>query len=76
MAQVRRRQFLTAAAGFIDKALAVGTIEPLVEVSVKSKLSGVVKARFAEVGDFVKAGDPLMDVYSPMVVSALTRPPV
>jgi HlyD family secretion protein len=46
----------------IDKALAVGTIEPLVEVSVKSKISGVVKARFAEVGDFVKAGDPLLEI--------------
>ncbi|MFN0149995.1 MAG: efflux RND transporter periplasmic adaptor subunit [bacterium] len=46
----------------VDKALAVGTIEPLVEVSVKSKISGVVKTRFAEVGDFVKAGDPLLEI--------------
>lgn len=46
----------------VDKALAVGTIEPLVEVSVKSKISGVVKARFAEVGDFVRAGAPLLEI--------------
>jgi len=38
----------------VDKALAVGTIEPRVEVSVKSILAGVVRQRFAAVGDFVK----------------------
>jgi HlyD family secretion protein len=46
----------------VEKALAVGTIEPLVEVSVKSKSSGVVKTRFAEVGDFVRAGAPLLEI--------------
>src|SRR5205823_6968298 len=33
----------------VDKALAVGTIEPRVEVSVKSILAGVVRQRFAAV---------------------------
>ena len=46
----------------IDKALAVGAIEPDVEVAVKSKVSGVVKKLFVDVGDFVKAGDPLLEV--------------
>src|SRR5437763_2970879 len=46
----------------VDKALAVGTIEPRIEVSVKSILAGVVRRRFAEVGDFVKRGQPLPDV--------------
>src|SRR5574342_1103969 len=46
----------------VDKALAVGTIEPRVEVSVKSILAGVVKRRFAEVGDFVKKGQPLLEI--------------
>jgi HlyD family secretion protein len=46
----------------IDKALAVGTIEPRVEVSVKSILAGVVRQRFAQVGDFVKRGQPLLEV--------------
>ncbi len=32
----------------IDKALAVGTIEPEYEVSVKSKVSGVVKHIFVD----------------------------
>src|SRR5437667_185279 len=46
----------------VDKALAVGTIEPRVEVSVKSTLGGVVRRRFAEVGDFVKTGQPLLEI--------------
>ncbi|HEY5615133.1 MAG TPA: efflux RND transporter periplasmic adaptor subunit [Bacteroidota bacterium] len=45
-----------------DKALAVGTIEPENEISVKSKVSGVVSKIFADVGVFVKAGQPLMEV--------------
>jgi HlyD family secretion protein len=46
----------------VDKALAVGTIEPRVEVSVKSILAGVVRRRFAAVGDFVKQGQPLLEI--------------
>ena len=46
----------------IDKALAVGTIEPENEISIKSKISGVVSRIFAEPGTFVKAGDPLLEV--------------
>jgi HlyD family secretion protein len=46
----------------VDRALAVGTIVPEVEVSVKSKVSGVVRKRFAEVGDFVEAGAPLLEI--------------
>ncbi|MEZ4702370.1 MAG: efflux RND transporter periplasmic adaptor subunit [Rhodothermales bacterium] len=46
----------------VDKALAVGTIEPRVEVSVKSQFSGVARRQFADVGDFVKAGDPLLEI--------------
>ena len=46
----------------IDKALAVGTIEPENEISVKSKVGGVVKQIFADAGTFVNAGDPLLEV--------------
>ena len=46
----------------IDKALAVGRIEPDIEVSVKSKISGVVSREFADVGDFVRAGDLLLEI--------------
>ena len=44
----------------IEKALAVGTIEPENEISVKSKVSGVVRRIFADAGTFVNAGDPLL----------------
>ena len=46
----------------VDKALAVGSIEPVNEIDVKSKVSGVVGKLFADVGDFVKKGDPLLEV--------------
>lgn len=54
---------VTVARGdIVDKALAVGTIVPEVEVSVKSKVSGVVQRRFADPGDFVRAGAPLLEI--------------
>jgi HlyD family secretion protein len=46
----------------VDKALAVGTIEPRVQISVKSQLSGVVSRQFAEPGELVRAGQPLLEV--------------
>jgi HlyD family secretion protein len=46
----------------VQKALAVGTIEPEVQVSVKSKVSGVVRQIFALEGTFVRAGEPLFEV--------------
>lgn len=51
-----------ARADIVDKALAVGTIVPEVEVGVKAKVSGVVKRRFADPGDFVRAGSPLLEI--------------
>ena len=44
------------------KALAIGQINPKQEVEVKSKIRGIVKNKYVNVGDFVKKGDPLMDV--------------
>jgi HlyD family secretion protein len=46
----------------VDRALAVGTIVPDIEVSVKSKVSGVVRRRFAEVGDYVESGAALLEI--------------
>jgi HlyD family secretion protein len=46
----------------VDRALAVGTIEPRTEISVKSKVSGVVQRLFAEPGDYVRAGARLMEL--------------
>lgn len=49
-------------ADIVDKALAVGAIEPLTEISVKSKISGVVRKLFVDVGDQVREGEPLLEV--------------
>ncbi len=46
----------------VDKALAVGRIDPRKEISVKSKISGTVRKIYVEIGDQVKVGDPLIDV--------------
>ena len=46
----------------VEKALAVGTIAPEIEISVKSKISGVVQKLYAQVGDYVEAGDPLLEI--------------
>ncbi len=46
----------------IDKALAVGKIEPKKEIEVKSKISGLIKKRYKEIGDEVKVGEPLFDI--------------
>jgi HlyD family secretion protein len=46
----------------VQKALAVGNIEPDVEIAVKSQISGVVRTLFVEEGAFVKTGEPLLEV--------------
>jgi HlyD family secretion protein len=46
----------------VDKALAVGTIDPETEIAIKSKISGVVKALFVDAGSYVKEGDPMLEI--------------
>lgn len=46
----------------VEKALAVGTIDPETEIAVKSKISGVVKKLFVDAGSLVKEGDPLIEI--------------
>ncbi|MEW6757644.1 MAG: efflux RND transporter periplasmic adaptor subunit [Acidobacteriota bacterium] len=45
-----------------EKALAVGQIEPRLKFQVKSKVSGIVRTCYVEVGDTVKRGDPLFEI--------------
>jgi HlyD family secretion protein len=45
-----------------EKAVAVGQIEPRIEFQIKSKISGIVRQCFVEVGDSVSAGDPLFQI--------------
>ncbi len=46
----------------VDKALAIGSIVPENEISVKSKISGIVRKIFVEMGDKVEKGAPLIDI--------------
>lgn len=46
----------------VRKALAVGHIEPDVEVEVKSQVAGVVGRLMVEEGDYVEEGQPLLEV--------------
>jgi HlyD family secretion protein len=60
----------------VEKAVAVGQIQPRQKFSVKSKISGIVKRALAQVGDTVKAGDPLFEIApdpTPMEVTEVDR---
>jgi HlyD family secretion protein len=46
----------------VEKAVAIGQIEPRFEFKVKSKISGIVKSSSVEMGDGVEAGDPLFEI--------------
>lgn len=46
----------------VENALAIGRIEPKKEIAVKSKMSGIVKTVFVEVGDKVRIGEPLLEI--------------
>jgi HlyD family secretion protein len=60
----------------VDKALATGQIVPEQEIQVKSQISGIVKACYADVGDRVKAGQPLFTIIpdpTPMELNEVER---
>jgi HlyD family secretion protein len=46
----------------VEKAVAVGQIQPRQKFQVKSKISGIVRRSMIQVGDTVKAGDPLFEI--------------
>jgi HlyD family secretion protein len=46
----------------VEKALAVGQLEPRQEIQVKSKISGIVKKLRVDVGDEVRSGDALIEI--------------
>ena len=60
----------------VEKAVAVGQIQPRQKFSVKSKISGIVRRSMIQVGDTVKAGDPLFEIApdpTPMEVTEVDR---
>jgi HlyD family secretion protein len=46
----------------VDKALAIGQIEPDNEIAIKSKISGLVNKIYVEIGDSVRRDDPLIEI--------------
>lgn len=60
--EVAHQTFAVEKGSIVDKALAVGQIEPKKEIAVKAKISGVVKKIYVEIGEYVKVGDPLIDI--------------
>lgn len=60
----------------VEKAVAVGQIQPRQKFQVKSKISGIVRRTLVEVGDTVKAGDPLFEIApdpTPLEVTEVDR---
>jgi HlyD family secretion protein len=56
------RLFKVTRGDIVDKAIAVGEIEPEKEIEVKSHIAGVVSRLFVEENDQVKVGEPLFEV--------------
>lgn len=59
-----------------EKALAVGQIQPRQKFQVKSKISGLVKVCRVQIGDAVRAGDPLFELApdpTPLEVTEVDR---
>ena len=46
----------------VEKALAIGRIEPEKEIAIKSKISGIVRNVYVEVGEKVQIGQPLLEI--------------
>lgn len=46
----------------VEKALAIGTIDPETEIQVKSKISGVVNKLFIDAGSLVNKGESLLEI--------------
>jgi HlyD family secretion protein len=56
------KQVEVTAGSITEKAVAVGQIQPRLKFEVKSKISGIVKKVYVEVGDAVRPGDPLFEI--------------
>jgi HlyD family secretion protein len=60
----------------VEKAVAVGQIQPRQKFQVKSKISGIVRRALVQVGDTVNAGDPLFEIApdpTPLEVTEVDR---
>ncbi|MBV9495674.1 MAG: efflux RND transporter periplasmic adaptor subunit [Acidobacteria bacterium] len=60
----------------VEKAVAVGQIQPRQKFQVKSKISGIVRRADVQIGDTVKAGDALFEIApdpTPLEVTEVDR---
>src|SRR6476619_311542 len=60
----------------VEKAVAVGQIQPRQKFQVKSKISGIVRRALVQVGDTVNTGDPLFEIApdpTPLEVTEVDR---
>ena len=65
-----------AQGSIVEKAVAVGQIQPRQKFSVKSKISGIVRRALVQIGDTVQAGDPLFEIApdpTPLEVTEIGR---
>src|SRR5712691_9390318 len=56
------KQVEVTSGAIVEKAVAVGQIQPRQKFQVKSKISGIVRRALVQIGDTVKAGDPLFEI--------------
>lgn len=56
------KQVEVTTGSIVEKAVAVGQIQPRQKFQVKSKISGIVHRAMVQVGDTVKTGDPLFEI--------------
>src|SRR6202165_2682940 len=56
------KQVEVTTGAIVEKAVAVGQIQPRQKFQVKSKISGIVKRALVQVGDTVNAGTPLFEI--------------
>jgi membrane fusion protein, multidrug efflux system len=67
-------QFATATQGDLGVYLnAIGTVTPVSNVTITSQVTGVITKVFYQEGQFVKKGDPLIDIDSRQYVAQLQQ---
>jgi HlyD family secretion protein len=70
------KEVAVTSGSIVEKAVAVGQIQPRQKFQVKSKISGIVHRALVQVGDTVKTGDPLFEIApdpTPMEVTEVDR---
>jgi HlyD family secretion protein len=70
------KQVEVSSGSIVEKAVAVGQIQPRQKFQVKSKISGIVRRALVQIGDTVKAGDALFEIApdpTPLEVTEVDR---